>query len=223
MEELLFPPCVIELPLKFVPIKRLKHRAAPALSPHDSVVVLRLCGEKTNCVSLFLRPSDEDMQSLASLMSMKQADIGNLDDFEEENEEDEENKVNQEEKAAKITGETRFQCQNFVFPNVKSQIVCVPDDPARITFTSTIYTHTHTHIVLYIHICSHNLIKPCTHTYMQFHKYIHKRASTYIFIYSLYIYILYHVHTHIHIYVYTHMHTHTITFTYSHFSLITTS
>lgn len=44
------------------------------------------------------------MQSLASLMSMKQADIGNLDDFEEENEEDEENRVNQEEKAAKITG-----------------------------------------------------------------------------------------------------------------------
>nr|XP_019950746.1 PREDICTED: EH domain-binding protein 1 isoform X5 [Paralichthys olivaceus] len=43
------------------------------------------------------------MQSLASLMSMKQADIGNLDDFEEENEEDEENRVNQEEKAAKIT------------------------------------------------------------------------------------------------------------------------
>ena len=45
------------------------------------------------------------MQSLASLMSMKQADIGNLDDFEEENEEDEENRVNQEEKTAKITGD----------------------------------------------------------------------------------------------------------------------
>uniref|UniRef100_A0A674PND8 EH domain binding protein 1 n=1 Tax=Takifugu rubripes TaxID=31033 RepID=A0A674PND8_TAKRU len=57
---------------------------------------------------IFLREgkaTDEDMQSLASLMSMKQADIGNLDDFEEENEEDEENKVNQEEKAAKITGD----------------------------------------------------------------------------------------------------------------------
>uniref|UniRef100_A0A7N9ARW2 EH domain binding protein 1 n=1 Tax=Mastacembelus armatus TaxID=205130 RepID=A0A7N9ARW2_9TELE len=55
---------------------------------------------------IFLREgkaTDEDMQSLASLMSMKQADIGNLDDFEEENEEDEENRVNQEEKAAKIT------------------------------------------------------------------------------------------------------------------------
>ena len=49
-------------------------------------------------------PRDEDMQSLASLMSMKQADIGNLDDFEEDNDEEEENRVNQEEKAAKITG-----------------------------------------------------------------------------------------------------------------------
>uniref|UniRef100_A0A6Q2ZCA0 EH domain binding protein 1 n=1 Tax=Esox lucius TaxID=8010 RepID=A0A6Q2ZCA0_ESOLU len=50
---------------------------------------------------IFLREgkaTDEDMQSLASLMSMKQADIGNLDDFEEENEEDEENRVNQGEK-----------------------------------------------------------------------------------------------------------------------------
>lgn len=55
------------------------------------------------------------MQSLASLMSMKQADIGNLDDFEEENEEDEENKVNQEEKAAKITGETR-RLETFPVP-----------------------------------------------------------------------------------------------------------
>lgn len=55
---------------------------------------------------IFLREgkaTDEDMQSLASLMSMKQADIGNLDDFEEDNEEDDENRVDQEEKAAKIT------------------------------------------------------------------------------------------------------------------------
>lgn len=58
----------------------------------------------------FLWRRDEDMQSLASLMSMKQADIGNLDDFEEENEEDEENKVNQEEKAAKITGDNAKKC-----------------------------------------------------------------------------------------------------------------
>uniref|UniRef100_A0A8C2XIC3 EH domain binding protein 1 n=1 Tax=Cyclopterus lumpus TaxID=8103 RepID=A0A8C2XIC3_CYCLU len=62
---------------------------------------------------IFLREgkaTDEDMQSLASLMSMKQADIGNLDDFEEENEEDEENRVNQEEKAAKITGDRLGSC-----------------------------------------------------------------------------------------------------------------
>lgn len=70
---------------------------------HHAVV---LVWKRKLCVSLCCS-SDEDMQSLASLMSMKQADIGNLDDFEEENEEDEENKVNQEEKAAKITGETR--------------------------------------------------------------------------------------------------------------------
>lgn len=68
--------------------------------------------ERKLCLSL-CRYSDEDMQSLASLMSMKQADIGNLDDFEEENEEDEENKVNQEEKAAKITGETR-RCETHL-------------------------------------------------------------------------------------------------------------
>ncbi|XP_062933764.1 EH domain-binding protein 1 isoform X6 [Cynocephalus volans] len=57
---------------------------------------------------IFLREgkaTDEDMQSLASLMSMKQADIGNLDDFEEDNEDDDENRVDQEEKAAKITDE----------------------------------------------------------------------------------------------------------------------
>uniref|UniRef100_A0A8D3D459 EH domain binding protein 1 n=1 Tax=Scophthalmus maximus TaxID=52904 RepID=A0A8D3D459_SCOMX len=68
---------------------------------------------------IFLREgkaTDEDMQSLASLMSMKQADIGNLDDFEEENEEDEENRVNQEEKAAKITGKkTTTDRKHFCF------------------------------------------------------------------------------------------------------------
>uniref|UniRef100_A0A673C1B5 EH domain binding protein 1 n=1 Tax=Sphaeramia orbicularis TaxID=375764 RepID=A0A673C1B5_9TELE len=87
---------------------------------------------------IFLREgkaTDEDMQSLASLMSMKQADIGNLDDFEEENEEDEENRVNQEEKAAKITGETfaqnlsfidRSRCSiyhNFIFKSVVIELI----------------------------------------------------------------------------------------------------
>lgn len=36
---------------------------------------------------LFLR--DEDMQSLASLMSVKPTDIGNMDDFNESDEEEE--------------------------------------------------------------------------------------------------------------------------------------
>lgn len=66
---------------------------------------------------------DEDMQSLASLMSMKQADIGNLDDFEEENEEDEENRVNQEEKAAKITGEDEDEELTFPIRLLYSQIL----------------------------------------------------------------------------------------------------
>ena len=64
------------------------------------------------CVCVCVWPRDEDMQSLASLMSMKQADIGNLDDFEEDNDEEEENRVNQEEKAAKITG------NNLPYPTV---------------------------------------------------------------------------------------------------------
>lgn len=87
------------------------------------------------CVSLCCS-SDEDMQSLASLMSMKQADIGNLDDFEEENEEDEENKVNQEEKAAKITGETRrcethYRVAEILCLQMSSlRLFCVPNDPA---------------------------------------------------------------------------------------------
>lgn len=43
------------------------------------------------CVCLFL--SDEDMQSLASLMSVKPADIGNLDDFNESDEEEDKKSV----------------------------------------------------------------------------------------------------------------------------------
>lgn len=42
-------------------------------------------------MSLFL--SDEDMQSLASLMSVKPADIGNLDDFNESDEEEDKKSV----------------------------------------------------------------------------------------------------------------------------------
>uniref|UniRef100_A0A8C5CD08 EH domain binding protein 1 n=1 Tax=Gadus morhua TaxID=8049 RepID=A0A8C5CD08_GADMO len=64
---------------------------------------------------IFLREgkaTDEDMQSLASLMSMKQADIGNLDDFEEDNDEEEENRVNQEEKR---TRECRICLDQILF------------------------------------------------------------------------------------------------------------
>uniref|UniRef100_UPI00398E3A41 EH domain-binding protein 1-like isoform X2 n=1 Tax=Pristiophorus japonicus TaxID=55135 RepID=UPI00398E3A41 len=53
------------------------------------------------------RATDEDMQSLASLMSVKQADIGNLDDFAEESEEEEEGderKVWQEDKTSRMKG-----------------------------------------------------------------------------------------------------------------------
>ncbi|KAG7283527.1 LOW QUALITY PROTEIN: hypothetical protein CRUP_012587 [Coryphaenoides rupestris] len=72
--------------------------------PLSKKVVMATLQFSLSCI--FLREgkaTDEDMQSLASLMSMKQADIGNLDDFEEDNDEEEENRVNQEEKAAKIT------------------------------------------------------------------------------------------------------------------------
>ncbi|XP_069787785.1 EH domain-binding protein 1 isoform X3 [Narcine bancroftii] len=83
-------PTQTDVKLKFKPLS--KKIVAAALQFSLSCIFLRE-GKAT----------DEDMQSLASLMSMKQADIGNLDDFEEENEDDEENRVNQEEKSAKIT------------------------------------------------------------------------------------------------------------------------
>lgn len=41
----------------------------------------------------FLFFSDEDMQSLASLMSVKPTDIGNLDDFNESDEEEDKKSV----------------------------------------------------------------------------------------------------------------------------------
>ncbi|GCC41118.1 hypothetical protein chiPu_0025199, partial [Chiloscyllium punctatum] len=43
------------------------------------------------------------MQSLASLMSVKQADVGNLDDFaEESDEEGDDRRVHQEDKASRL-------------------------------------------------------------------------------------------------------------------------
>lgn len=44
-----------------------------------------------DCLSLLL--SDEDMQSLASLMSVKPTDIGNLDDFNESDEDEDKKSV----------------------------------------------------------------------------------------------------------------------------------
>uniref|UniRef100_A0A8C6N5R9 EH domain binding protein 1 n=1 Tax=Mus spicilegus TaxID=10103 RepID=A0A8C6N5R9_MUSSI len=83
---------------------------------------------------IFLREgkaTDEDMQSLASLMSMKQADIGNLDDFEEDNEDDDENRVNQEEKAAKITG---VQTPQYLNPfDEPETFVMIKDSPPQST------------------------------------------------------------------------------------------
>ncbi|ETE64559.1 EH domain-binding protein 1, partial [Ophiophagus hannah] len=92
----------------------MKQYASPMPTQTDVKLKFRPLSKKVLSATLqfslsciFLREgkaTDEDMQSLASLMSMKQADIGNLDDFEEDNEDDEENRLNQEEKAAKITG-----------------------------------------------------------------------------------------------------------------------
>uniref|UniRef100_A0A1A8RUX0 EH domain binding protein 1 n=1 Tax=Nothobranchius rachovii TaxID=451742 RepID=A0A1A8RUX0_9TELE len=59
---------------------------------------------------IFLREgkaTDEDMQSLASLMSMKQADIGNLDDFEEENDDDDGNDGNDDDGGGGVTKQAR--------------------------------------------------------------------------------------------------------------------
>lgn len=55
----------------------------------------------------FLLRRDEDMQSLASLMSMKQSDIGNLDDFNDSDDEGEERRFSYGSgHAIAVTGET---------------------------------------------------------------------------------------------------------------------
>lgn len=53
--------------------------------------MLFVCCNDMNVSLLFL--SDEDMQSLASLMSVKPTDIGNLDDFNESDEEEDKKSV----------------------------------------------------------------------------------------------------------------------------------
>lgn len=61
------------------------------------------------CVCLFL--SDEDMQSLASLMSVKPADIGNLDDFNESDEEE-------DKKSVTATGELSSASSHLTFTHL---------------------------------------------------------------------------------------------------------
>ncbi|XP_038643409.1 EH domain-binding protein 1-like [Scyliorhinus canicula] len=93
----------------------MKKYASPMPTVTDVKLKLKPLSVKVVCATLqfslscvFLREgraTDEDMQSLASLMSVKQADIGNLDDFaEDSDEEGEERKVWQEEKAGRMKG-----------------------------------------------------------------------------------------------------------------------
>ncbi|XP_041037761.1 EH domain-binding protein 1-like protein 1, partial [Carcharodon carcharias] len=91
----------------------MKKYASPMPTVTDVKLKLKPLSVKVVCATLqfslscvFLREgraTDEDMQSLASLMSVKQADIGNLDDFaEESDEEGDEKKLRQEDKASRM-------------------------------------------------------------------------------------------------------------------------
>lgn len=55
---------------------------------------------------------DEDMQSLASLLSMKQSDIGNLDDFADSDDEGGEERRASFGPASHVTGETDTEGPN---------------------------------------------------------------------------------------------------------------
>ncbi|XP_078061001.1 EH domain-binding protein 1-like, partial [Mustelus asterias] len=89
--------------------------ASPMPTVTDVKLKLKPLSVKVVCATLqfslscvFLREgraTDEDMQSLASLMSVKQADIGNLDDFAEESDEEaDERKSWHEDKAGRMKG-----------------------------------------------------------------------------------------------------------------------
>ncbi|XP_043538658.1 EH domain-binding protein 1-like [Chiloscyllium plagiosum] len=93
----------------------MKKYASPMPTMTDVKLKLKPLSVKVICATLqfslscvFLREgraTDEDMQSLASLMSVKQADIGNLDDFaEESDEEGDDRRVHQEDKASRLKG-----------------------------------------------------------------------------------------------------------------------
>ncbi|XP_072407035.1 EH domain-binding protein 1-like isoform X2 [Chiloscyllium punctatum] len=93
----------------------MKKYASPMPTMTDVKLKLKPLSVKVICATLqfslscvFLREgraTDEDMQSLASLMSVKQADVGNLDDFaEESDEEGDDRRVHQEDKASRLKG-----------------------------------------------------------------------------------------------------------------------
>lgn len=56
--------------------------------------------------------SDEDMQSLASLMSLKQSDIGNLDDFNDSDEEEDRRMSAAVKMATAVIGNTDIHSQS---------------------------------------------------------------------------------------------------------------
>lgn len=57
--------------------------------------------------------SDEDMQSLASLMSLKQSDIGNLDDFNDSDEEEDRRLSAAVKNATAVIGNVDMLAQTF--------------------------------------------------------------------------------------------------------------
>uniref|UniRef100_A0A8C4Q8T1 EH domain binding protein 1 n=1 Tax=Eptatretus burgeri TaxID=7764 RepID=A0A8C4Q8T1_EPTBU len=91
----------------------MKRYASPMPTQTDVNLHFKSLTKKVTSASLqfslsciFLREgkaTDEDMQSLASLMSIKQADIGNLEDFDEAEEDEEESHLQREEKTACIS------------------------------------------------------------------------------------------------------------------------
>ncbi|XP_051901050.1 EH domain-binding protein 1-like isoform X3 [Pristis pectinata] len=92
----------------------MKKYASPTPTTTDIKVQLKPLSVKVVSATLWFslscvflqegRATDEDMQSLASLMSVKQSDIGNLDDFAGESDEDEgdRRRVRQEDRGSKV-------------------------------------------------------------------------------------------------------------------------
>uniref|UniRef100_A0A672YNL4 EH domain binding protein 1 like 1 n=1 Tax=Sphaeramia orbicularis TaxID=375764 RepID=A0A672YNL4_9TELE len=93
---------------------------------------------KLNLSCIFLKEgkaTDEDMQSLASLMSMKQSDIGNLDDFNDSDEEaGEERRVSY----GSATHVTEFQRQLSTLSEEDSQSTTPTSNPSLVTSTQSL-------------------------------------------------------------------------------------